>query len=213
MAIAVAATEKMEKNNNNTNVLVVIAILAFFVGGISLLNKKENRPAFSDQNSGKKSGPSGLVVGEIAPLFSIRDKSGVEYNNENLKGKNVVLFFNEGLMCYPACWNQIVSLAQDPRFAGLNTTVLSIVTDRNEAWRSAVEKMPELGAALTVFDVDSTVSRSYGMLTRPSSMHYGQLPGHSYVIIDKEGAVRYIYDDPSMSNNNDKLITEIQKLK
>ena len=50
------------------------------------------------------------------------------------------------------------------------------------------------------------------MLTLDSSMHYGSLPGHTYVIIDKEGIVRYVYDDPRMAINNDLLVAELGKL-
>lgn len=49
------------------------------------------------------------------------------------------------------------------------------------------------------------------MLKTSSSMHYGSLPGHTYVIIDKEGMVRHVFDDPNMSIHNDQLVAEISK--
>ena len=50
------------------------------------------------------------------------------------------------------------------------------------------------------------------LLSLPSSMHKGQLPGHTYVVIDKEGIVRYVKDDVSMAVRNQELIAEINKL-
>ena len=69
-----------------------------------------------------------------------------------------------------------------------------------------------LRKSLAHFDDDTAVSRQFGMLTTESSMHKGLFPGHSYVLIDKEGIVRYVLDDPSMRINNDKLVTELGKL-
>ena len=72
--------------------------------------------------------------------------------------------------------------------------------------------MPELAEAVVVFDDDTEVSKQFGMLTTESSMHKGLFPGHSYVVIDKEGIIRYVLDDPSMRINNDKLVAELSKL-
>ena len=151
------------------------------------------------------------LVGKPSPQFSFADLQGNEYSNEKLKGKNVVLFFNEGTMCYPACWNQIVALAKDDRLKENGTVVLSVVADPPKAWQKAIQQMPELGIATVVFDKNAAVSKSFGMLTVPSSMHYGSLPGHSYVVIDKEGIVKHVYDDPSMAIHNDALANELAR--
>ena len=50
-------------------------------------------------------------------------------------------------------------------------------------------------------------------MTLTSSMHRGQFPGHSYVIIDKEGNVRLARDDEQMAVRNKELLVEIDKLK
>jgi hypothetical protein len=42
-------------------------------------------------------------------------------------------------------------------------------------------------------------------------MHAGQLPGHSYVLIDKTGMVREVFDDPGMGINNDKIVEKFSK--
>ncbi|MBI5135155.1 redoxin domain-containing protein [Candidatus Uhrbacteria bacterium] len=151
------------------------------------------------------------LVGKSVPAFSFLDKNGKEYSNTNLKGKNIILFFNEGLMCYPACWEQIVQLASDRRLNTDNTVVLSVVVDSAKDWQSAVQKMPELAKATVVFDTSKQSSSKFGVLTTPSSMHFGSLPGHSYVVVDPEGIVRHVYDDPRMAIHNDQLVAALAK--
>ncbi|MBI5729381.1 MAG: redoxin domain-containing protein [Candidatus Magasanikbacteria bacterium] len=152
------------------------------------------------------------LVGKTVPDFTLTDRDGKAYSKDNLQGKKVVLFFNEGLMCYPACWNQIAELASDSRLNNKDTIVLSVVVDPVKEWQRAVDKMPELARATVVFDTNREVSGKLGLLTTPSSMHYGSLPGHSYVIIDRDGTVRHVYDDPTMAIHNDQLIDELAKL-
>ena len=129
----------------------------------------------------------------------------------SLKGRNVILFFSEGLMCYPACWNQIAAFGKDQKLNNDNTIVLTIVNDKKEDWKTAIDKMPELAESIVLFDTDRSVSIAYGVLNLPSSMHKGQLAGHSYVIIDKTGVVRFTSDDEMMAVRNDVLMSEIEK--
>lgn len=152
------------------------------------------------------------LMNKVAPSFELADRDGNVFSSENLRGKNVVLFFNEGLMCYPACWNQIVAFDADERFKKDDTVVLSVVIDSPAEWQQAIRKMPELAGATVVFDKGASVSNKFGMLKTASSMHYGSFPGHTYVIIDKEGAVRYVFDDPNMALRNDQLSEELKKL-
>ena len=153
----------------------------------------------------------GDLVGSTAPDFSLLDYNGETVNLSDFQGKKVVLFFNEGLMCYPGCWNQIASLGQDERFSG-DVVALSVVVDPRDKWSQAVDKLPELAKATVLFDVDREVSRAYGVLSLASSMHPGQLPGHSYVVMDRERVVSFVKDDPRMGNWNDRLVQELAKL-
>ena len=125
---------------------------------------------------------------------------------------HVPLFFNEGLICYPACWDEMLALAKNKKFAENNTVVLSVVADEKEQWLKAIEKMPDLKQAKVVFDQGARISQAYDMLTMPSAMHRGTAPGHTYVLIDKNGVIKYVFDDIRMGKNEDKLLNEIKKL-
>ncbi len=220
----------MKRHHQNSNITATIAICTTILvtGGLVYLGLSK-KPASSaapantgsaqeDSMAGHHTATTGPVsnlndlIGKPAPDFTLADRSGKTYSLASLRGKDVVLFFNEGIMCYPACWNQIASLGDDQRFQDKGAAVFSVVVDDANAWQSAVEKMPELGKATVLHDLNGKVSGTYGMLKTQSSMHYGQLPGHSYVVIDSAGVVRHVYDDPNMALHNDALLGELSKL-
>lgn len=152
------------------------------------------------------------LVGKAMPDIQLADKDGKIYTTADFKGKNTVLFFNEGLMCYPACWNQIVAFGSDARFNSPEIQAISVVVDSSNDWKTAIAKMPQLAKANTMFDVGANTSKQLGVLTTASSMHKGSLPGHTYILIDEEGIVRFVFDDPNMAIANDMLMKKIAEL-
>lgn len=186
--------------------LVVVAMVGLFAlasgGGGSNMPSSSTAP---------KSGDFATLQGKPAPDFSLSTHDGRTVKLSDLKGKKVVLFFNEGLICYPACWNQIAALGTDARLNNDQITTASIVINTQDEWKTAVAKMPDLGKETLLLDSDKTVSNQYGVLNLTSSMHKGELAGHTYVILDQNGVVRYTNDDPKMAINNDALVTELGK--
>lgn len=152
------------------------------------------------------------LVGKPIPDIQLTDADGKTYTAADFTGKNTVLFFNEGLMCYPACWNQIASFGSDDRFNTDEIQAISVVADPAQDWQRAVNQMPQLAKATTLFDTNAVASRQLGLLLADSSMHKGSLPGHTYIIIDKEGIVRYVFDDTNMGMANDMLFQKIETL-
>ena len=152
------------------------------------------------------------MVGKPAPDFTLQTYDDKTYSLNGLRGKKVVLFFSEGIMCYPACLNQIAALGSDTNLNNDKIVTLSIVPDSKKEWLEAAERMPELGKEAILLDTDKAVSDKYNMLNQPSSMHRGMMPGHTYIIIDENGVVRYTLDDPKMSIQNQGLLQEISAL-
>ncbi len=210
------------KKNNNIFIVFFAALVVITVGLIvySGGRNKSSAPALDQHGHPIASSASvsaalfnpDKLINQQAPDFALSDQSGKTYSLNELLGKNIILFFNEGLMCYPACWNQIVALAQDERLNQDDTVVLSVVADPSAEWQKAIDKMPELAEATVVFDKNAVISKEFGVLTAESSMHYGSLPGHTFMLIDKEGIIKHIFDDPNMGLHNDQLVVELGKL-
>lgn len=211
-------------------VYALLILAAFFFGYFmySLGAQGNEPPAMPDpQATGMSSdmsshhkpfqaNPSGFfesAVGKTAPEFELQGINGAIVKLSDYRGKNVVLFFNEGSMCYPACWNQISSLANDARFSKEDTVALSIVVDSLPQWQQILQKVPQMSKSTILFDTTREVSAAYDVLYADSSMHKGSYPGHTYFVIDKDGIIRYTKDDPAMAINNEDIASELEKIK
>jgi len=191
----------------SNKLFLVLALITVLIFGWVILSKD------STQNETTKTKLSlSDMVGKPALDFSLTNQKGQTFTLSELRGSKVVLFFNEGIMCYPACWNQMAALGTDKRLNNSDVVSMSIVTDELSEWGSAFKKMPELNEGNILFDADKTVSNQYGMLTAESSMHRGSMPGHTYIILDQKSIVRYTLDDPKMGIQNETLINELAKI-
>lgn len=169
-------------------------------------------PSGTNEDAGEANSAFNNLVGKEAPDFSLESIEGKTIRLSDYKGKNVVLFFNEGKMCYPACWDQIAALGNDKRFDTNSLVAFSILGDQKSEWEKIIRQVPTLSKAKILFDTTKTVSSAYKVLSLPSSMHKGVYPGHTYFIIDKEGIIRYAFDDPNMAIRNEQLASEIEKI-
>jgi len=186
-------------------ILLILGVVMF--GAASLIKSdSKNEPAANKQLSFND------MVGRLAPDFSLQNQRGEAFKLSGVRDKVKVLFFNEGIMCYPACWNQMAALGSDKRLNNEKVVSASVVVDSPDQWDSAFKKMPELGRGIILFDSDKSVSTSYGMLSLASSMHKGSMPGHTYIVVDESNIVRYTLDDPKMSIQNETLVNELSKI-
>ena len=180
-----------------------------------IINQNPSSNSMADHHKPAQAKPSGFfesAVGKKAPDFELQDINGNAIKLSDYKGKNIILFFNEGSMCYPACWNQISALANDERFNKDDVVALSIVVDKMPQWRQILQKVPQLSKSKILFDTTKKVPAEYDVLYVDSSMHKGSYPGHTYFIIDKDMNIRYACDDPTMAIQNDRIAAEISSL-
>ena len=184
-------------------ILILIAGVMFGAAQLTSNGKPKNSPVKD---------PLAAILGQAAPDFSLPSYDGELFTLSQQRGKKVILFFNEGIMCYPACWNQIAALGTDSKLNSEQVVSVSIVNDHADQWTQAIKKMPELGKGMILLDTDKRVSNMYDMLYLPSSMHRGSMAGHTYLIIDEMGTVRYTLDDPKMGIQNDVLVSELARI-
>jgi len=173
-----------------------------------MMNRMHPPAATNNANKGMDTISFSNAVGQPAPDFTLPAQDGSTFTLSDYKDKTVVLFFSGGAMCYPACWSQIGALGEDERFNNDEVITASIVVDAKEKWDKIIRSQPKYGVGTILLDTNKAVSQAYDMLNAQSSMHKGNIPGHTYLVI-KNGIITYMYDDPTMSLNTDLIATNV----
>lgn len=181
-------------------VFLVILIMATGVIGYVALTPREQ-------------GGSTLGAGAVAPDFTLPGANGGTFTLSSYRGKaNVLLFFNEGLSCAP-CLNQMTDLDQmNQQFTKLDIVAVSITGDSASLLASwAQSSGPQYSKVLS--DQNLAVSRTYDMLGPNVSMMPGSTPGHSFVLVNKEGIIvwRHDYGPYNMSVANNEIIAAVKQ--
>lgn len=139
-----------------------------------------------------------------APEFTLTDTGGSEHTLAQHRGENVLLYFSEGAGCQ-SCIVQMGEIEkQAAAFEKLDVTVLPIVMNTRE---QITADMTGSGVTTPFLLDDGTVSEAYGTLGK--GMHAG-LPGHSFVLIDRQGRQRWYGEYPSMWLAPQDLLDEIR---
>lgn len=152
-------------------------------------------------------------AGAVAPDFTLPDVNGGSFTLSSQKGKaNVLLFFNEGLSCAP-CLSQMTNLDQvNQQFMKLNIVAVSITGDSLSLLASWAQSTgPQHSKVLS--DQNLAVSRAYEMLGPSVSMMPGSAPGHSFVLVNKEGIIvwRHDYGPYDMNVPNNEIMAAVKQ--
>jgi len=139
-----------------------------------------------------------------APDFALTDTNGAPVRLADYRGRNVVLYFNEGAGCQSCLYQMAAIEGNAAQFAAANITVLPIVMNTAEQIKADMAA----NGVRTPFLIDTggTVSKAYGTLGK--GMHPG-LPGHSFVLIDANGVQRWYGEYPSMYLSPADLLRQI----
>jgi peroxiredoxin len=129
--------------------------------------------------------------GSAPPAFTLTSATGQQVSLSDFRGKNVLLYFQEGLTCQP-CWNQISDLEHNEpelKTAGIDA-VVSITTDPANLLSHKVgdEKL----STPVLSDPTMQVSRAY------DANRYGMMgdmrDGHSFVLVGPNGTISWRAD-------------------
>lgn len=130
-------------------------------------------------------------IGKPAPPFSLAATTGKQISLADYQGKNVLIYFQEGLMCEP-CWDQIGDLEKNRaalEAAGVEE-MISITVDPVDM---ITRKMRDDGYSTPVLsDPDLTVTKAYD--ANSYGMMGGSRPGHSFLLVGPDGKIRWRAD-------------------
>ena len=141
-------------------------------------------------------GPSGQ-----APAFTLPTTAGTTVSLSDYRGNPVILYFNEGAGC-GSCTQQMAAIEKDADFAKSGIVVLPIVMNTAAGVQPDMDRF---GVKTPYLLDDGTVSKAYDTLDK--GMHKG-LPGHGFVLIDKDGNQRWQGNYPSMWVEPATLLSE-----
>ncbi|CAL8977676.1 Thiol-disulfide oxidoreductase ResA [Propionicimonas sp. T2.31MG-18] len=138
-----------------------------------------------------------------APDFTLATTADTTVTLSGLRGKPVLLYFNEGAGC-GACIMQMAEIEKRKEgFDALGVTVLPVVMNSRA---DIAADMGRYGVTTPFLLDDGSVSRAYGTLGK--GMH-ADLPGHSFVLIDAAGVQRWYGEYPSMWLDPAELLREV----
>ncbi len=129
-------------------------------------------------------------VGAVAPDFALPASAG-PFRLSDQRGKDVLLYFHEGLMCAP-CWKQIDDIEADlGKFRELGVDEIAAISiDPADAQQQRAQLRGISFAVLA--DTDLAVSRLYDALSY--GMMGGTRPGHTFILVGPDGAIRWRAD-------------------
>jgi peroxiredoxin len=192
---AASQRKKYRKKSRSSHIgvkaTVFIGVAIILLGVIYLLNNGNGSTA-----STGKAGSYPFVVahpgpGEQAPPIKLSSTNGSNFDLASLRGKTVLLFFQEGLTCQP-CWDQIKDMESNiSQFQALGIDkIVTITTDSLDALK---QKVVDEGLSTPVLsDVSFTVSQAYN--ANQYGMMDGSRDGHTFIVVGPDGRIRWRAD-------------------
>lgn len=192
---------------------VLVAALVV-LGGVFLIGR-------GGDSSGGGAGEYAFEVGspgpgERAPEFKLTTTGGDEFDLSALRGKRVLLYFQEGIGCQP-CWDQLTDV--EPRFGEFKALgvdeIATITTDPPDL---LAQKVADEGITTPVMtDLNLTVSDAYSTPDYRMAGMSESFNGHSFVLVNEDGMIewRADYGGPSTGNTMyvpvESLLADIER--
>ena len=151
-----------------------------------------------------------LEVGQKAPDFELESTKGGKLSLSSLKGKNVLINFY--VLDFAPTWiKDLQASGSDnyPMFQAENTEVVGISANAPFS-QKAFADFAKINYAL-LSDRDGKVMQAYGVYDEPR-----RIAKRAYVIIDKDGVVRYLNIRPTNTEKDllstEQLLSEVKKV-
>lgn len=173
--------------------IIGVALVAVFAVVVLYLtyHGSQDIPATTASASGYKHVEGQPGPGATAPDFTLTSNSGGQVRLADFRGKSVLLYFQEGLSCQP-CWDQIKDLEQNQaalQTAGVDA-IVSITTDpANLIGRKVADEK-----LTTPVLSDPTLEVSHAYDANAYGMMGNMRDGHSFILVDPSGTIRWRAD-------------------
>ena len=148
---------------------------------------------------------SPIVVGTVAPDFTLPDQDKKDFKLSDYKGKNVVLFFYP-LDWSPTCTKENACFSQDFSKFSQYAEVAAISIDSVWSHKAWQEKMGLKHRLLA--DMHRKVTKDYGLFHSG-----GNISQRATVIIGKDGKVAWVKVEPDITKERDYKEVEAQLAK
>ena len=151
---------------------------------------------FNNRSRGGTAAPATFQMGkpgpgEQAPGFSLASTAGGNLDLSALRGKTVLLYFQEGVGCQP-CWDQLKDI--ETGWSGFKALgidqIVSITTDPLSALK---QKVADEGLSTPVL-ADPTLSASKAYHANSYGMMGTSADGHSFLVVGPDGLIRFRAD-------------------
>jgi peroxiredoxin len=158
--------------------------------------------------TGNRSSAGNRLKSGPAPMFAVNDVvSGRLLTSSSFRGRNTLLFFSEGVMCQ-ACLEQIQSLEGiSGQLAKRHLALVSITPDSPGELRKAIADYGIRTPLLS--DKSRRMSTDYDTLGL--GMH-ADMPGHTFILVDRHGVIRWRHDYKKMFVPTDELLKAIPNI-
>ncbi len=170
---------------------VFSGVVLIVLGIVYMFNTSSGSPTGSSQTGQYTFAVGSPGLGELAPSVRLQSTDGSTFDLAALRGKTVLLFFQEGIGCEP-CWTQIKDMEsnrQQFRSLGIDT-MISITGDSLDALK---QKVADEGISTPVLsDPGLAVSRTY------HANQYGMMgdssDGHTFIVVGPDGRIKWRAD-------------------
>lgn len=145
-------------------------------------------------------------LGDIAPSFRLPTVDGRYVSLSDYRGYPVLIFFNEGIGCDP-CWRQIVELQNSQELAVMKVSIIAVTVDPVDQLQPIIKQW---GIKVPVAsDTSLKTVKDYDALYA-GSMHPGQRPGHTFILVSADGIIKWRYDLPQAQANAGNMYVPTQ---
>ena len=171
--------------------LLLVGLIVVLLVGLYVVYQAASKPDVSGPTPRSDYQVGSPGPGAKAPGFTLPAAHGGTVSLADYQGKNVLLYFHEGIGCQP-CWDQIRDLetaGADLKAAGVDDLVAITTGPVDLIARKAQD---DRLSAVSLADQDLSVSRAY------EANKYGMMgndrDGHSFILVGPDGTIRWRAD-------------------